>query len=49
MALRECGPLLTGFMPKLKKPSMSPRYMWSKMNAQLQFSYPPAAWGSFGW
>ena len=38
MALRECGPLLTGFMPKLKNPSMSPRYMRSKMYAQLQFS-----------
>src|SRR6187549_3484642 len=27
IALRECGPLLTGFMPKLKNTSMSPRYM----------------------
>ncbi len=31
MAFFECGPLLTGFMPKLKSPSISPRYMWSKM------------------
>ena len=30
-ALRECGPLLTGFIPKLKNPSMRPAYMWSKM------------------
>jgi hypothetical protein len=37
-ALRELGPLLTGFIPKLKSPSISPRYMWSKMYAQLQFS-----------
>ena len=27
IALRECGPLLTGFIPKLKNPSMPPRYM----------------------
>jgi hypothetical protein len=31
IALRECGPLLTGFIPKLKKPSISPRYIRSKM------------------
>ena len=38
ITLRECGPLFTGFMPKLSRPSILPLYMWSKMKAQLQFS-----------
>src|SRR5947209_3226297 len=37
-ALLEFGPLFTGFIPKLKKPSILPLYIWSKMKAQLQFS-----------
>mgnify|MGYP003296510606 CR=1 FL=1 len=41
ITLRECGPLLTGFMPKLKKPSILPL-----LYQFLPISWPPRTWAS---